>query len=71
MFRAILDNGDIYEGGWNMGNKHGKGEYEWYKNGERRVGQWVNSKKEGEFKIYDKEGNMTIKHFKDGEEVEN
>ena len=54
-----------------MNNRHGMGEYEFYESGNRRVGQWVNDKKEGEHKIYDKEGNMTILHFKDGEEVEN
>ena len=70
LFRDIYDNGDIYEGGFNMGDRHGKGEHEFYEYGERYVGQWINDKKEGEFKIYDKEGNITIMHFKDGEIVE-
>ena len=54
-----------------MDNKHGKGEYEFYKSGIRIVGQFVNDKQEREFKIYDKEGNMTVKHYKDGKIVEN
>ena len=54
-----------------MGKKHGKGEYEFYESGNREIGQYVNGKEEGEHKIYDKEGNMTVKHYKDGEEVEN
>ena len=70
LFRAIYDNGDIYEGGYNMSLRHGKGEYEFYENGRRRVGQYVDNKKEGEFKIYDQQGNMRIMHFKDGEIVE-
>ena len=53
-----------------MNDKHGKGEYEFFEDGERRIGQWNNDKEEGEHKCYDKEGNMTIVHFKDGEEVE-
>ena len=71
LFREICASGDIYEGGCNMGERHGKGEYEIYESGNRYIGQFVNSKAEGEFKIYDKEGNMTVKHYKDGEEVEN
>ena len=54
-----------------MGDRHGKGEFEFYEYGERIVGQWVNDKAEGEFKCYDKEGNMTIVHIKDGKRVEN
>ena len=53
-----------------MGDKHGNGEYEVYESGKRIVGQFVNDKAEGEFKCYDKEGNMTILHFKDGKIVE-
>ena len=61
-----------------MGDRHGEGEHEfyedgeheWYKSGERYVGQFVNKKSEGEFKCYDKEGNMKIVHFKDGNLVE-
>ena len=45
-----------------MDKLHGKGDYEFYKNGYRRVGQWINDEQEGEFKIYDKEVNMTVKH---------
>ena len=54
-----------------MGNRHGKAEYEFYEIWIRIVGQFVNDKQEGEFKCYDKEGNMRIVHFKDGKEVEN
>ena len=54
-----------------MGKGHGKGEYEFYESGERHVGQFVNGNPEGEHKCYDKEGNMAIKHFMNGEEVEN
>ena len=71
LFRDIYPSGNIYEGGFNMGDKHGKGEHEFYESGERGVGQWISGKEEGEFKIYDKEGNMTVKHFKDGVELEN
>ena len=52
-----------------MSQGHGKGEYEFYENGERWVGQWINGKQEGEHKCYDKQGNMTIVHFKDREGV--
>ena len=53
-----------------MGERHGKGEYEFYESGEREIGQYVNHKAEGDHKCYDKQGNMTVKHYKDGEEVE-
>ena len=70
MFRDIWPDGDIYEGGFNMGQKHGKGEFEFFEDKQRIVGQWINNKREGEFTCYDKHGNMTIKHYKDGKEVE-
>ena len=54
-----------------MGKEHGKGELEFYESGNRYVGQFVNGKQEGEHKCYDKEGNMTIVHYKDGNLVEN
>ena len=53
-----------------MNDRHGKGEREFYESGKKYVGQWTNGKAEGEFKCYDNEGNMTVKHYKDGEEVE-
>ena len=53
-----------------MSDRHGQGEYEFYEGGERWVGQWINDEPEGEHKYYDKEGSMTVKHFKDGKEVE-
>ena len=71
LFRGIYADGNIYEGGYNMNDQHGKGEYEFYEDGERYVGQYVNGKPEGEHKCYDKEGNMTIVNFKDGKRVEN
>ena len=53
-----------------MGGACRKGEYEFYESGIREIGQYVNDKREGEFKCYDKEGNMTIVHYKDGKRVE-
>ena len=70
MFRYILYNGDIYEGGCNMGDRHGKGEHEFYEDRKRGVGQWIRGRAEGEHKIYDKKGKMTVKHYKNGKRVE-
>ena len=64
-------NGEIFtkeDGTWV--NKHGKGEYEFYKSGERGVGQWTNGTPEGEHQFYDREGNMTIEHYKNGMKVD-
>ena len=69
MVRKIWSDEDIYEGEFNMDKLHGKGKHEVYESGIRIVEHWINDKPEGEFKCYDKQGNMTIMHFKDGEIV--
>ena len=53
-----------------MDDRHGKGEYAFYGSGRIEIGQYVNDSEEGEHKCYDTQGNMTVKHYKDGEEVE-
>ena len=69
-FRFIYPNGDIYEGGWNMGFLYGKGEYEYYEDGSKEIGQWVESGKQGEFECHDKSGKFTHrKIYKDGKVI--
>ena len=65
----IYENGNIYEWGWDNDDKHGKGELE-YNDGGKEIGQWVKSRKQGEFKCYDKSGTLThTKIYKDGKEI--
>ena len=54
--RLIYSNGNIYEGGFNMGHKHGKGEMEYYSDGRIEKGSWVNGDKQGEFEVTYKDG---------------
>jgi hypothetical protein len=41
------DNGDIYEGEWKNGRKHGKGTMN-YADGKKYTGVWVNDEKTGQ-----------------------
>ena len=66
----MRDNGDIYEGGFEMQKYHGKGEWE-YKDGSKEIGHWVENKKQGEFKCYDKSGTLTHTNiYEGGKEIE-
>ena len=63
-------NGDIYEGGFNMHRCHGKG-VEYYEDGRKEIGQWVEGSKQGEFECHDKSGTLThTKIYKDDKEIE-
>ena len=45
--KAILPNGDTYEGEYDHGKRHGYGTYR-FKNGAKYVGDYVNGKKHGQ-----------------------
>ena len=69
-FRFICDDGDIYEGGWNMDRYNGKGEWE-YLDGTKEIGHWVEDEKQGEFECFDQSGTLTHrKIYKDGKVIE-
>ena len=69
-FRFIYPDGNIYEGGWDMGAKHGKGEYEYYEDGNKEIGHWVKDSKQGEFECYNKSGKLIqTKTYKDGKVI--
>ena len=68
--RFISSYGDIYEGGLNMGNNHGKGEYEYYEDGRIERGSWVKDKRQGEFEVTYKDGTKQMVMYKDDEIVE-
>merc|ERR1712147_300536 len=53
--RAILPNGDIYEGEYQCGKKHGEGTYK-FKNGARYVGVYSENKKDGKGTFYYPDG---------------
>jgi len=44
-----LENGDMYDGEWLKGKKHGLGTYT-HKNGDKYIGSWKNDLKHGEGK---------------------
>ena len=69
-YRTIYENGDIYEGGYNKGKRHGKGEIEYYEDGRVEVGHWEDDIKQGEFECRDSQGNRTMKLYKDDQVVE-
>ena len=68
--RKIYYDGDIYEGGYNMRDYHGKGEWEYYKDGRIEKGSWVNDLKQGEFEVTYKDGTTHKVMYKDDERVE-
>ena len=69
MFRFIWANEDIYEGGWSMNNRHGKGEEE-HEDGSKEIGHWVKNEKQGQFQCYDQSGTLThSKIYKNNEEI--
>ena len=68
-FRSITYDGDSYTGGYKQGRANGKGEEEWA-NGSREIAYFVNGKKEGAAKYYDKNGNEQDRFYKDDKLVE-
>ena len=67
-FRWITYHGESYTGGWKQGKWNGKGEKEW-KDGSREIAYWVDDKKEGAAKYYDKNGNEEDIFYKNDELV--
>ena len=64
--REIYPSGDIDEGAFNMGWKHGKGEEEFYsEDGRIEKGSWVNGDKQGEFEVTYKDGTTHKVMYKD------
>ena len=54
-----------------MSYRHGKGEWEYYEEGTKEIGQWVKDKKQGEFEWYDKSGKLThTEIYEDNKEIE-
>ena len=69
-FRTIFTNGDIYEGGWSLDRYYSKGEWEYYKDGSKEIGQRYDGYKQGKFECYDKSGTLThTKIYKDDKEI--
>ena len=69
--REISSNGDIYEGGWNMSDFHGKGELEYYsEDGRIEKGSWVKHKRRGEFEVTYKDGTTHKVMYKNDKIVE-
>ena len=69
-FREIYPNGDVYEGVWDMGKYHWKGEFE-NEDGTKEIGKWIGGNKDGEFECYDKTERLTHrKVYKDDKEIE-
>ena len=68
-FRFIRYDGWSYTGGYKQGNANGKGEDEW-EDGSREIAYYVDGKKEGAAKYYDKNGNEEDRFYKNGELVE-
>jgi hypothetical protein len=59
-----VDNGDVYEGEWKNGQRHGQGVYNWY-DGDLYTGPWFEGKRHGhgvfiftDGRVYDGEYNM-------------
>ena len=52
-----------------MSDRHGKGEYEYYRNGRIERGSWVDDKKQGEFEVTYKDGTTHKVMYKDDERV--
>ena len=42
-----------------MENRHGKGEWEYYEDGRKEIGKWVENEKQEEFECYDQSGALT------------
>ena len=68
-FRFISSNGESYTGGYKQGKWNGKGEFEWA-DGSREIVYYVDGKKEGAAKYYDKNGNEQDRFYKNNELVE-
>eukprot|EP00049_Salpingoeca_infusionum_P018003 m.355345 g.355345 ORF g.355345 m.355345 type:complete len:212 (-) comp17227_c0_seq1:241-876(-) len=62
--RAVLPNGDIYEGEYIDGQRHGEGVYR-FKNGARYVGQYELNKKNGQGTFYYPDGSKYEGSFSD------
>ena len=66
--RVIDEFGKSYTGGYKQGNWNGKGEYEW-EDRSREIAYYVDRKKEGAAKYYDKNGNEEDRFYKNDELV--
>ena len=54
-----------------MGDRHGKGEEEYYEDGRKEVGHWVYGQKQGEFECYDQSRTLThTKIYENNIEIE-
>ena len=62
-FRFIDHDGESYTGGYKQGDWNGKGEYEWA-DGSRETAYYVDGKKEGAAKFYDKNGKEQGRFYK-------
>ena len=68
--RAIYGAEDIYEGGWYMGWRHGKGEMECYsEDGRIEKGSCVDDWMQGEFEVTYKDGTTQMVMYKDNKRV--
>ena len=67
-FRYIDEYGYSYTGGWKQGRRNGKGEWE-EADGSREIAYYVDDKKEGAAKYYDKNGNEQDRFYKNGKLV--
>ena len=68
-FRFISSNGESFTGGYKQGRANGKGEEEWA-DGSREIAYYVDWKKEGAAKYYDKNGNEEDRFYQNDELVE-
>ena len=69
-FRLVDQYGDIYEGGYNLGNKHGKGKKIFYEDGRTEIGNWVGDRLKGEFDCIYKDGTVERKRYRYSDEVD-
>ena len=54
-----------------MDEMHGKGEEQYYEDGTKEIGHWVEDMKQGEFECYDNSGALThTKIYEDDQEIE-
>ena len=67
-FRYIHRSGYSYTGGYKQGNRNGKRE-EVFKDGSREIAYFVDGKKKGAAKYYDKNGNEQDRFYRNNELV--
>ena len=67
LYRTIYLNGDIHEGEYNLGSKHGMGKMTFYEDGRTEEGNWVKDiyggHAEGEFECIYKDGTVEKKYY--------